>query len=111
MKLSVIMPVYNEELLLPYSLGSILTIADEVIIVNGNELGPSTDGTKGIIDKLSSEYPGIITHLQSAFALPDGRWDAASQRNLGVKNVTGDFIFLVDADEVIDTDHEQAGEL
>jgi len=91
-KISMLMPVYNEEKFLFYSLENTLKYVNEAIIVDGSQYGPSTDKTKDIIDKFSELYPGKITYLSGTFAKEDGSWDESAQRNLGLSKVTGDFL-------------------
>lgn len=91
-KISMLMPVYNEEKFIFYSLENTLKYVDEAIIVDGSQYGPSTDKTKDIIDKYVELYPGKITYLSGTFAKEDGSWDESAQRNLGLSKVTGDFL-------------------
>lgn len=98
MKLSVIMEVYNEELCLPYSLGSLLPYVDECIIVDGSENGPSTDSTQAIVDQFAGNYPGIIIYVSGEFVRDDGAWDDTAQSNMAFGMVTGDFVMRTHAD-------------
>ena len=92
MKISMLMPVYNEEKFLFYSLENTLRYVDEAIIVDGSQYGPSTDRTKEIIDNFAELYPGKIVYLSGTFIKEDGAWDEGAQRNLGLSKVTGDFL-------------------
>jgi len=91
-RISMLLPVYNEERLLRYSLQSPIKYVDEIIVVDGSPWGPSTDGTKAIIDEFDKSYPGKIKYLSGVFSLPDGAWDESTHRNLGLQEVTGDFL-------------------
>lgn len=102
MKLSAVMNVYNEELCLPYCLDSLLPVLDELILVDGSEDGPSSDSTQAIIDTLSAEYPDKIRYFSGTFRKPDGSWDAASQWNVGLQQITGDFVMCTAADIIYD---------
>lgn len=99
MKLSMLMPVYNEGMLLHYSLETTLPYVDEAIIVNGSQFGPSTDNTKEIIDSFPSEK---IKYFEGTFVTDDGCWDEAAQRNLGLSKVTGDFLMPHCGDMIYD---------
>lgn len=103
MLISVLMPVYNEERFLPYALNSIIDWVDEIVIVDGNEDGPSTDGTKAIINQFAERHPKKIVYASGTYRLPDGRWDAAQQRNDGLALINSKFVMVMDADEVYDS--------
>ena len=50
MKISMIMPVYNEAKILPTHLWLADTL-DEIILVDGSPFGPSTDETAEVVSK------------------------------------------------------------
>lgn len=91
-KISMLLPVYNEEKFLKYSLEFTLPHVDEAIIIDGSPWGASTDNSVKIIDDFDYKYPNKITYLSGTFALPDGAWDESAQRNLGLAKVTGDIL-------------------
>lgn len=94
--ISVIIPAYNEEKVLPHTLKSLFEQSGkfEVILVDGG----SVDRTKEIITELmpnpqSSALSPI--HLLSA---PKGR---ASQMNAGAQQATGEWLLFLHADTVL----------
>lgn len=106
MKISLIIPVYNEEKLLPAHLEFAAPFVDEIIIVDGSPEGPSTDGTQDICAK-RSKYDNIKI-VKGKFELPDrpGGWDKGAQMTAGVKKSFGDVIVLTSCDCVYG-DYEQ----
>lgn len=100
MKLSVILPVYNEERILPFALETMLPYVDQCIIIDGSEEGPSTDGTTSVIHKFMGDYPGVIEYLQGIFRTEDGALDDTANSNLGFEHADGDFIMRTHADIV-----------
>lgn len=92
MKVSVVIPVYNEEKLIKNCLDSLMKQTekpDEIIIVDNN----STDNTIGIINK----YKGIkILHEKKQGITP--------VRNKGFNNAQGDIIARCDADTIVPID-------
>lgn len=92
MKLSIIVPVYNEELTIAAVL---LAVADtptekEIIVVNDG----STDGTKGALE---SARP-YVTHIHHA-TMNGGKGAAI---RTGLKYVSGDVVLIQDADLELD---------
>lgn len=104
MKLSALMQVYNEELCLPCSLPAVVAVADEVVIIDGGPDGPSTDGTKAIIDQIAGLTPGKIIYLSGTYLKEDGSWDEPAQVNYGLSKVTGDYLMRITADIVFDNE-------
>lgn len=102
MRLSALMQVYNEELCLPCSLPGLLAVVDECIIIDGGADGPSTDGSRAIIDEFDRRYPGKIIYLSGAYLREDGAWDEPRQVNDGIARVTGDYLMRTHADMVFD---------
>ncbi len=96
--ISVCYIVYNEELFLKYSIKSIYNFADQIIIVDGSPQGASTDNTKTIVDSFGTEK---IIYVQGTFM------DKKEQRNEYLKYITGDWILVVDGDEVYKYSHLQ----
>jgi len=75
------------------SLESILSIADEVIIIDGG----STDGTLELIDSFHSKKIKVIYKK----FLHDSLGADGIQRNEYLKYVTKDWVLVIDADEVL----------
>ncbi len=88
-RLSVCLIVKNEELFLESCLASVQGVADEIIIVDTG----STDGTKKIARKFTDR-------------IYDFAWcdDFAAARNESLKYARGDWVLLLDADEMINQD-------
>lgn len=96
-KVSVIVPVYNEEKFLNDCLKSLVnqTLKDiEIIVVNDG----STDSSLDIIQKFASKYQGKIKVIDSK------NNGAGSARNKGLDIATGEFIKFVDADDYLKLD-------
>ena len=94
-RVSVIMPFYNEEKYLSYAIDSILGqtySAWELIIVNDG----STDGSEEIVKKYSDSrirYFSYTPNKRKSYAL-----------NLGTENAKGDYIVVFDADDIASFD-------
>jgi glycosyltransferase involved in cell wall biosynthesis len=93
-KVSAILPVYNEENLLPHVLSNISSYMDEIVIIDGSERGPSTDNTKSILDK----YGDQIKYVSGTYKTMDGAWDMTAQRNEGINKASGDIYVFLSAD-------------
>ena len=96
-KLSIIIPVLNEEIQLPKLLGQLrdLDSRAEIIIVDGG----STDSTLGI----ASTFDSTVVHTDKP-----GR---AVQMNAGAKKAIGDILFFLHVDSVLPKNFEQSIEL
>lgn len=91
-KVSMLLPVYNEEQFLREALRNTMPFVDEAIIVDGSPWGASTDGTADIIDDFDRLYPGKINYSSGTFVLDDGAWDESAHRNLALSKVTGNIL-------------------
>ncbi len=94
--ISVIMPTYNEEKVLPSTLQALFAQPGEfeTILVDGG----STDRTREIVEELArSPQPSALgtVHLLTA---PKGR---ASQMNAGAKQARGEWLLFLHADTVL----------
>jgi glycosyltransferase involved in cell wall biosynthesis len=89
MKLSVVMPIFNEERTLEEMVKRVRSVklADEIVLVNDG----STDGSAGILDKLTKE-PGV-----KAIHLEKNLGKGAAVR-AGIQAALGDLILIQDAD-------------
>lgn len=95
-KISIIIPVYNQEKNIERCLNSILNQLYkniEIIVVDDG----STDNTKFIYKKYVNRDKRIKLIYQN-------KGGVSKARNLGLKNVTGEYITFVDADDYIDND-------
>lgn len=93
-KVSIIVPVYNVEEYLERCLNSLVnqTLKDiEIIIVNDG----STDGSKEIIQKYTSEYKNIVY-------LEKENGGLSSARNYGIPYAKGEYIGFVDSDDYVE---------
>ena len=90
MKLSIVMPVYNEERTLREIVGRVLAQPYEIELVMVNDC--SRDGTAKIMDELAAEHPGVrcFHHERN-----QGKGGALAT---GFKQVTGDVVVIQDAD-------------
>lgn len=90
MKLSVIMPVYNERAFIEEAVRQVLAVelAHEVVIVDDG----STDGTRDLYPTIQTWHPAIQIILQ-----PQNQGKGAAVRT-GFQRATGDILLIQDAD-------------
>jgi glycosyltransferase involved in cell wall biosynthesis len=94
MKLSILMPVYNEGAVVERCISQVLGVAlpesmeRELVIVDDC----STDGTGDTLQRLAAQFPEIRLYRQ-----PRNRGKGAAVR-LAIENATGDFSIIQDAD-------------
>ena len=91
MKLSVVMPVYNERATLRYVVERVLSVTPmelELICVDDG----SRDGSQEILAELQNEHPHVRVLLQ-----PQNIGKGAAIRR-GIQEATGDFVIIQDAD-------------
>ena len=96
-KISVIVPIYNQKKYLAKCLDSILeqTYKNlEIILVDDG----STDGSSLICDNYSKTDSRIKVFHQKNKGV-------SAARNLGIKNVTGEYLVFIDPDDYIDRDY------
>src|SRR3989344_3103380 len=86
---SAVVNTYNEEANIDRCLSSLHSFADEVVVV---DMG-STDRTAKIAKNFTNK---IFTHPYTGFVEP--------ARNYAIEKTTGDWVFLIDADEEITKD-------
>ena len=97
MKLSIVIPCYNEEQTLSSIVTSVLglnstNMSVEVVIVDDC----SSDGSRKVAEQLATEYPGV-----KLVAHPTNRGKGASLRT-GFLEATGDMVGIQDADNEYD---------
>lgn len=95
-KYSIIVPVYNVELVLPRCIESVLnqTVSDfELILVDDG----SPDGSGSICDAYSERDSRVhVIHQKNA--------GVSAARNAGIKAAQGEFIVFVDSDDFVEPD-------
>ncbi|HET8939677.1 MAG TPA: glycosyltransferase family 2 protein [Polyangiales bacterium] len=85
-RISVVINTWNEEQNLPWSLGSVRTWADEIVVVDMH----SQDRTREIAESFDAK---VYLHEWLGFADP--------ARAFAIEKSHGDFVLLLDADEMI----------
>ena len=93
-RISVVIPLYNKEAEVERALRSVIeqSLAPrEIIVVDDG----STDGSRAIVERIIAEHPEAGIRL---ITQPNGGVSAA--RNRGIAEAKGDYIALLDADDV-----------
>lgn len=90
MKLSVVMPVYNERGTLREVVGRVLAVPVDLELLCVDD--GSKDGSREILDELQKQYPQIRVFLQ-----PHNMGKGAALRR-GIQEAKGDYIIVQDAD-------------
>jgi glycosyltransferase involved in cell wall biosynthesis len=106
MKLSVCCPVLNESFFIKLWFESVLKYADDIFIIDGG----STDGTIDIIESYKKADPRVryISQPQSGNPYTND-WNENDVRNSLVAHAHGDYILMLDADEMLSDDFSKEG--
>lgn len=98
LKLSVIVPILNEEKFLPLFLESVASYADEILIVDGG----STDASVSIINDWKNRANIRLFNIKQSGLPYSDDWNESVVRNFLVDQAVGDWIMAIDADEMMD---------
>lgn len=97
-KISVVLPVYNEEFFINACISNIYECADEIIVIDGSPNGKSTDNTVEIVKSFGKK----IVYKTGTFKTDNGGWDSASQKNVGISESSGNIVMFLSADMFFD---------
>ncbi|WP_404661460.1 glycosyltransferase family 2 protein [Haloimpatiens myeolchijeotgali] len=97
-KVSILVPAHNEEKVIGRTVKSLLLLnypkdKMELIVVNDN----SSDGTYEVLNKIRKEYKGYNFKIINTDKKTGGR-GKSNALNIGLKNSTGEYIAVYDAD-------------
>ncbi len=94
-KISVILPVYNESILLPLVLSNIEQYVDEIVVVDGGPEGKSSDETAELANNCDK-----VVYSTGVFRDSNGGWDSGMHKNTALNATTGDVIMILSADMI-----------
>lgn len=90
MRLSVVMPIYNERATLAKVVEKVLAVPLDIELVCVDD--GSRDGSRELLDELQQNYPQMRVYLQ-----PKNMGKGAALRR-GIQEATGDYVVIQDAD-------------
>ena len=92
-KFSIVIPTYNRAVLIPHTLESVFRQVYrnfEIIVVDNC----STDNTEEVLKPL-------IESNRIRYIRNDRNYERAYSRNVGFRNATGDYVTLLDSDDIM----------
>ena len=97
-KISVIIPIFNNELFVHRTLISILNQSFdieniEVLMINDS----STDNTKNVVNEYVDNYPNF-----KAVHIKNGTGSAGTPRNIGLKLASSEYVLFIDHDDFLE---------
>ncbi|MGA9509452.1 MAG: glycosyltransferase family 2 protein, partial [Candidatus Sulfotelmatobacter sp.] len=90
MKLSVIMPVYNERSTLRQVVERVLSVALDIELICVDD--GSSDGSREMLAELQAEHPEVRVLLQAR------NMGKGAALHRGIREATGNFVIIQDAD-------------
>lgn len=90
MKLSIVMPIYNERVTLRQVVDRVLAVPLDLELLCVDD--GSKDGSREILAELAAQHPQVVVLLQ-----PKNQGKGAALRR-GIQEATGDFVIIQDAD-------------
>ncbi|MDR6550553.1 glycosyltransferase [Paenibacillus qinlingensis] len=101
--LSVIVPLLNEEPVLPLFLESVASYADEILIM----LAGSSDANVSILNAWKNRANIRMFHHKPS-GLPADDWNESAARNFLLDQAVGDWIMAIDVHEIMDDGFHEA---
>src|SRR5262245_35655412 len=95
MKLSVIIPAFNEERFLPQTLGCLRQAAEQI------GFAPERDIETIVVDNASSDRTAEIALAAGAKVISVPEHNIARVRNVGARTASADLLVFLDADTLI----------
>lgn len=83
----------NEEKLLPTILNNLAPYVHEIIAIDGGPEGPSTDGSRQLLDGCDK-----VRYFSGTYKSPYGTLDAGVQKNIGIREAVGDVLLFASCD-------------
>lgn len=102
MKVSIVIPVYNREKVLPRTLSSVASQSFrplEVILVDNG----SSDASPNVMEAFAREHDG--EDGLTVVTMNESKRGACAARNTGAHAATGDFLLFFDSDDTMEPDH------
>lgn len=91
--LAMIVPVYNEEKLLPEFIENVMDYVDSLIFIDGSSYGVSSDRSAEIIKSHED-----VTYISGTYGLLNGIWDKKHQVSDALAKANTDYVWLSSVD-------------